>query len=134
MDKFPDALPDPSRTRETDPQKTPRRSARPVAAPLKRLVHVHEPLSIPAQRVLTELRAEEAAIGVLADRFPHVMNRLAAVWVTPTEVLAHISELLIDRRGNRRGFPREALDELLMLQRFCVSRMVASSGLQDSAP
>jgi DNA-directed RNA polymerase subunit N (RpoN/RPB10) len=134
MDKFPDALPDPSRSRATDPQKTPRRAARPVAAPLKRVVHVREPLSIQAQRVMTELRADEAAVGVLADRFPHVLNRLAASWGSPTETLAVISELLVDRRGNRHGFPREALDELLLLQRYCVTRMVASSGLQDPAP
>lgn len=134
MDKLPDTLPDPLWRPEVDPPTAPQRAARPVAAPLRRVVHVREPLSSQAKCVAAALRADETSIEVLADRFPHVLNRLAANWGTPTDALALISELLVDRRGNRHGFPREALDELLKLQRCCVSRMVRSSGLQDPAP
>lgn len=134
MDESPDILPDSPRRPEADPPKAPQRAARPVAAPLRRLVHLREPLSSQARGVAATLRADETSIEVLADRFPHVLNRLAATWGTPTEALALIDELLVDRRGNRHGFPRDALDELLRLQRCCVTRMVTPSGLQDPAP
>lgn len=58
-----------------------------------------------------------------------MLNRLSAVWGSPNAVFALIGDLLIDRRGGRRGFPEEALYELLTLRRLCVRRIVASAGL-----
>jgi hypothetical protein len=109
----------------------PRRAARPVAAPLRRVAHVREPLSEQALRVMASLSADEGSVGVLADRFPHVLNRLAEKWGSPNEVLSLIAELLVDRRGNRHGFPREGLDELMLMQRCCVARKVTSTDQQD---
>lgn len=130
--KAPPASPHvPAKSSEAGTPTSPKRAARPVAAPLRRIAHVREPLSEQALRVVASLRADERSVGVLADRFPHVMNRLAAAWGTPNEVLSVIAELLVDRRGNRHGFPREGLDELMLMQRCCVARTVTSTDQPD---
>jgi hypothetical protein len=131
--KAPPASP-PVQTTSAEPgtPTSPKRAARPVAAPLRRVAHVPEPLSEQALRIMASLCNDEGSVGVLADRFPHVLNRLAAAWGTPTEVLCLIDELLVDRRGNRQGFPREGLDELMMIQRCCLSRTVTSTAPHDS--
>lgn len=128
MNKFSAVPSDPQKKPVTEGQTQPRRPVRPVAAPLRRVAHVREPLSPQALEMLDRLRAEEASAGVLADRFPHVINRLAANWGAPNEALAQISELLVDRRGNRQGFPRDALAELLALQRCSARKVETSSG------
>ncbi|RPH44113.1 MAG: hypothetical protein EHM87_11595 [Burkholderiales bacterium] len=88
-----------------------------------------EPLTDRSLEVLGTLRDEAMTVEILADRFPHVLNRLSAVWDSPNAVFELIGELLIDRRGGRRGFPADALYELLALRRLCVRRIVASAGL-----
>ena len=79
--------------------------------------------------VLDTLRDEGRGVDILAERFPHVLNRLSAVWDSPNAAFALIGELLIDRRGGRRGFQEDPLYELLALRRLCVRRIVASAGL-----
>ena len=53
-------------------------------------------------------------------QYPRIANRLALVW--PDAVLAKrvLDDVVADRRGGRRGFPREVADEL--------SRFVAGGG------
>jgi hypothetical protein len=48
----------------------------------------------------------------LVDQFPRIANRLADAWPRPVELEALLQELLIDRRGRRRGFPPEVAAEL----------------------
>ncbi len=88
-----------------------------------------EPLTDRSLSVLGALRDDDMSVDILAERFPHVLNRLSAVWDSPNAAFALIGELLIDRRGGRRGFPEDALYELLALRRLCVRRIVASAGL-----
>jgi hypothetical protein len=88
-----------------------------------------EPLTDRSLSMLRTLRDDPLSVDILAERFPHVLNRLSAVWGSPNEVFALIGDLLIDQRGGRRGFPEEALYELLALRRMCVRRIVASAGL-----
>jgi hypothetical protein len=88
-----------------------------------------EPLTARSLSVLGSLRDDDMCVDILAERFPHVLNRLSAVWDSPNAVFALIGELLIDRRGGRRGFPEAALYELLALRRLCVRRIVVSTGL-----
>jgi hypothetical protein len=83
-------------------------------------------------------RIDEPIRG-LARRFPHVLNRIAHAWVVPPAAAEIIDELLVDRRGGRRGFPADVLAELLLLRRHCRRRMVraaqdGSVGLARSAP
>lgn len=52
----------------------------------------------------------------LTRQFPRVANSLAANWDDPPALREHLYELLVDRRGNRTGFPNEVLSELLALR------------------
>ena len=51
----------------------------------------------------------------LADAIPRIANALADRWPDPSAAAAYVSDLLIDRRGGRRGFPPEIKRELVML-------------------
>jgi len=51
----------------------------------------------------------------LADSIPRIANALAERWNNPHAAGAFVSDLLIDRRGGRRGFPPEIKKELVML-------------------
>jgi hypothetical protein len=52
----------------------------------------------------------------LCERFPRVANRLALSWIDPVLTHAVIRDLLINRRGRRKGFPEEVHRELVALQ------------------
>jgi uncharacterized protein len=46
--------------------------------------------------------------------FPHVLNRIAALWDEP-EVDAYFEELMVDNRGGRKGFPPAVVQEIFFL-------------------
>ena len=52
----------------------------------------------------------------LPIEFTHVANALSRLWASPDECLAYFDELLLDRRGNRRGFPLVVAMELAGLK------------------
>jgi len=54
----------------------------------------------------------------LCDRYPRAANALAAAWRNG-EFAAVLDDMLIDRRGRRRGFPPEVRAELEKLRRAC---------------
>jgi hypothetical protein len=54
----------------------------------------------------------------LMQRFPRIANLLAAIWPDPNSFRRYIDDLLVDRRGNRQGFPVEILRELLELRGY----------------
>jgi hypothetical protein len=51
----------------------------------------------------------------LADAIPRIANALAERWSDPGAAGAYVTELLIDRRGGRKGFPVQIKKELVML-------------------
>jgi hypothetical protein len=52
-----------------------------------------------------------------ARLYPHIINRLSAIWSTPAQLPAHLRELMLSTRpGRREGFPFEVLSELADLQ------------------
>lgn len=51
-----------------------------------------------------------------AERYPHVVNRLAAVWPSPPAARAYFDDLLLDQRGGRQGFPWGIANELSSLR------------------
>jgi hypothetical protein len=51
-----------------------------------------------------------------AESYPHVLNRLALCWNDPLLVERLYDELMVDRRGKRRGFPPAVARELLALR------------------
>ena len=48
----------------------------------------------------------------LAKKFPRIANALATFWTRPDALTSYLGELLVDRRGGRKGFPLDVLDEL----------------------
>ena len=51
----------------------------------------------------------------LEARFPRITETIASVWDSPEEAAAVFEDLLIDRRGDRQGFPPEIASEILRL-------------------
>ena len=64
----------------------------------------------------------------LADIAPRIANALAQYWNDPMRASAYIDDLLIDRRGGRRGLPPDVKEELQLLQQLLVNSMARSSG------
>ena len=48
----------------------------------------------------------------LLSKFPRIGNLLAVLWQDPASLRRYLDDLLVDKRGNRQGFPLEALREL----------------------
>ncbi len=90
-------------------------------------------LSMPAHRLIIDLKRSGEPIDALARRFPHVVNRLAEAWPAPALAIDLIDDLLVDRRGARRGFPADALAELLLTRQLCTQRLAARSARPDAA-
>ena len=51
----------------------------------------------------------------LADKVPRIANELAEHWPDADRAAAFVNDLLVDRRGGRRGFPPEIKRELVVL-------------------
>jgi len=85
-------------------------------------VPLHLRKAQPAESLLPSTRTwlmslpENYRPRALAARYARIANNLAAAWNTPAECRAYFDDLLIDRRGGRRGFPPEVLRELTRLQ------------------
>ena len=47
-----------------------------------------------------------------AECFPRIANALARLWSTPEESTSYFSELMVDKRVRRLGFPVRVLGEL----------------------
>jgi hypothetical protein len=54
----------------------------------------------------------------LMYKFPRIANLIAAMWQDPNSLRRYVDDLLVDRRGNRQGFPLEVLSELFKLRAY----------------
>ena len=52
----------------------------------------------------------------LLSKFPRICNLLAVLWQDPGSLRLYVDDLLVDKRGNRQGFPLEILRELFALR------------------
>jgi len=84
-------------------------------------------LSPPAIRWCAELPTG-ARPDMLATLFPGIVNKLALAWPEPAKARALMDELVIDRRGDRSGFPSGVFSELLRLH------ALISATASDTAP
>ena len=50
----------------------------------------------------------------LEQHYPRILDKIAPLWGEP-ELDTYFESLLIDQRGNRQGFPREVMTEILRL-------------------
>jgi len=54
----------------------------------------------------------------LLKQFPRIANMLAQNWHDPAAFREYMFDLLIDRRGGRKGFPQNVRSELLRLRTY----------------
>jgi hypothetical protein len=54
----------------------------------------------------------------LVRQFPRIGNFLAATWTSPDTLRPYLDELFVDRRGNRKGFPPDVMEELFALRNY----------------
>ena len=74
-------------------------------------------LSTAGQSLLSSIE-ESARPKTLAAQFPRIVNRMARVWRTPSQMDRCFEELLTDTRGDRQGFPLGVLMELSTLKDY----------------
>lgn len=57
----------------------------------------------------------------LIQRYARIANMLAASWGNPEYFDKYLESLLIDKRGGRKGFPKDVLAELKVLEFYRLS-------------
>jgi len=86
-------------------------TALPELMPLPDLSLIDEKLEVKKGPV--EILKVTAAI----EQIPRISDRIQQLWGTP-ECEGYINSLVIDTRGNRKGFPEGVMEELLYLGRL----------------
>lgn len=56
-------------------------------------------------------------------RYPHVVNRLAELWGSPSRMRPYLQDLLLDSRGTRHGFPLAVIAELTAIRNYYETRV-----------
>jgi hypothetical protein len=91
---------------QSDPDARKRRTAEPAVGLLR-------PTAIWASTLRPDVRP-----NALLAKFPRIANLIAALWRDPTSLRRYVDDLLVDKRGNRRGFPLDILSELFALRAY----------------
>lgn len=55
--------------------------------------------------------------SALESRYERILNRIVELWDSP-KINEYFSDLLIDKRGGRQGFPQDVLKDILKLRDF----------------
>ena len=66
-----------------------------------------------------------------AERFPHVVEKLASLWQNPPAIRAYFDQLLLTRRESREGFPLEIYTEIFSLSEFYDKQHQATKKSRD---
>jgi len=61
---------------------------------------------------------ERVIVRAALEGYPHIIESICLMW-GGREADAYLSKLVIDTRGGRKGFPRDVMDELLILAEVC---------------
>ena len=61
---------------------------------------------------------EDVRPAALVRRFPRIANSIADLWRRAGRCEEYLESLVVDRRGNRTGFPRDVAEELTKLRSF----------------
>jgi hypothetical protein len=84
----------------------------------------HEALTAEAFKLLARLPSN-LKLRATAERYPHVVNKLAILWGDASALDAFIKTLIVDDRPERVGFHFEALAELIEIQQVRVATLKA---------
>lgn len=60
----------------------------------------------------------EVRPNALMAEFPRVANLVAVLWKDPASLRRYVDDLLVDKRGNRQGFPVDVLREIFGLRAY----------------
>ncbi|NYI01281.1 hypothetical protein [Cupriavidus plantarum] len=83
---------------------------------------VPQKLSPGALRWLRELPAQARPLE-LFHGYPRIANQLAVLAANESALLAYLADLLIDRRGDRQGFPGNIAQELSRLNAYLMGML-----------
>lgn len=61
---------------------------------------------------------ERVIVRAALEGYPHIIESVCLVWGS-READSFLSKLVIDTRGGRKGFPKEVMDDLLVLAEVC---------------
>lgn len=64
---------------------------------------------------------KEVRPRILGVAYPRIANRLAEIWARPLQCERFLDELMMDMRGNRKGFPRDVAAEIAALKVYFIS-------------
>jgi ankyrin repeat protein len=68
----------------------------------------------------------------LEERFDRILVNIEKLWGTP-EIEDYFTDLIIDRRGGREGFPKDVLDDILRLRDFHHAEILRKVNARDLA-
>jgi hypothetical protein len=54
------------------------------------------------------------SMSALEKQFPRIAQNITLMWGFP-EFLKYLEKISVDERGNRKGFPTEVMEELMLL-------------------
>lgn len=80
-------------------------------APLPRL---NAGLAIDTSRSMTISPEADPSLSSIEADFPHIAEKLVLVWGYPG-CFSYLTELIIDNRGNRKGFNLDIMGDLMLL-------------------
>lgn len=76
-----------------------------------------EPLSDETNAWIAEL-PDAVRPRQLSLRYPRLANRLCKAWKEPPKCESLLDDLMMDRRGTRKGFPLQVANELATLRQY----------------
>ena len=69
----------------------------------------------------------------IEQQFPHIATKLTVVW--PSEACSmYISDLIVNRREARQGFPKEVLEDLLFLHEINDMLINSAKRIESQTP
>jgi hypothetical protein len=92
------------------------------AAPLTPIQHSDYPeIKPPEEERVAPKRGgppERVFVRAALESYPHIVESVCLMW-GGREADAYLNKLVIDTRGGRKGFPRDVMDDLLVLVEVC---------------
>lgn len=113
--------------------------ARPAAPQVMRQAPARQELPTDTVRWALTLPTENRPLFILTN-YPKIANKLAEIWSDRASVQTYFDDLMLDHRGDRAGFPREAFEDLMRLQQLLAPATVPAEltedevGLPDDSP
>lgn len=87
---------------------------------------------LPATRRWLATLAPDVRPQALVTQFPRLANRAAADWESPEMCRAFLHQLLVDQRGNRQGFPKDVVRDILALRSLYFELHPAIEGIAST--